>query len=51
VIDPKLSSMSAQYAAFGAAIALSCVLAVVVFRAKTDWFLGSAAIEQSVDRR
>lgn len=51
VLDPELSSMSAQYAAFGAAIALSCVVAVAVFRAKANWFLGSAAIEPNADRR
>ncbi len=51
VIDPKLTSMSAQYAAFGATIGLSCVLATVVFRAKADWFLGSAAIEPNANRR
>ena len=51
VVDPKLTSMSAQYAAFGAADALSCVFAVGVFRARAAWFLGSAVIEPSADRR
>lgn len=51
VIDPNLSSMSAQYAAFGATIGLSCVLATAVFRAKADWFLGSAAIVPNSNRR
>lgn len=51
VVDPQLSSMSAQYAAFGAAVKLSCVFAVAVFRARAGWFLGSGEIEPDADRR
>jgi membrane protease YdiL (CAAX protease family) len=50
VLDPKLSSMSAQYAAFGAAVGLSCVFAVAVFRAKAAWFLNSGSGEPGVQR-
>lgn len=51
VIDPRLSALSAQYAAFGATTGLSCLLAVVVFRQKAAWFLGSVGTERGVQQR